>query len=126
MNKELLTKLRYKQEAYKRWELGPLTEEEYGNTVKACRGKVRKAISHRTECEVMVRDVKGNKTGLCKYISSNREHSREAVCSLLKEAGDLVTKVVERAKVFDASFTILFTGKTGLQASWVPKTSGRI
>ena len=67
--------------------------------------------------------MKGNKTGLCKYLSSNREHSRENVCSLLKGTGDLV---VERAKVFDASFTAVFTGKTGLQASQVPKTSGRV
>jgi len=74
----------------------------------------------------MARDAKGNKTGLCKYISSNREHSWENVCSLLKGAGYLVTKVMERAKVFDTSFTTVFTGKTGLQVPWVPKTSGTV
>lgn len=60
------------------------------------------------------RDVKGSKNGFYKYISSKRK-VRENVSLLLNGAGDLVTKDMEKAKVFNAFFTSVFTGKTGLQ-----------
>lgn len=42
MNKELLSKLRHKKEAYRRWKQEHMTEEEYGDTVQASGYEVRK------------------------------------------------------------------------------------
>lgn len=77
-----------------------------------CRDRIRKA---KANLELsLVKDVKGNNNGFYKYINSKRK-VREIVGLLLDGAGDLVTKDMEKAKVFNAFFTSVFTGKTGLQ-----------
>lgn len=77
-----------------------------------CRNSIKKT---KANLELgLVRDVKGSKNGFCKYINSKRK-VKENVSLLLNGARDLVTKDMEKAKVFNAFFTSVFTGKTGLQ-----------
>ncbi|XP_067173621.1 olfactory receptor 14C36-like [Apteryx mantelli] len=66
-------------------------------------------------------DVKGNKKGFCRYISS-KEKTREYVSLVLNGAGDMVTKDVEKAKVYSAFFASDFPDKTCLQESQAPET----
>lgn len=77
-----------------------------------CRDGVRKAKANLEFS--LVRNVKGNKNGFYKYISRKRK-IRENVGLLLDGAGDLVTKDMEKAKVFNAFFTSVFPDKTSLQ-----------
>ncbi|KAK4811175.1 hypothetical protein QYF61_019806 [Mycteria americana] len=112
MNKKLLAKLRNKKEAYRGWKQGRVTREEYRNTVQTCRDEVRKA---KAQLELnLARDVKGNKKGFYKYISSKR-NTRESGDPLLNEVGDLVTQDMEKAEVLHAFFASVFTSKTSLQ-----------
>lgn len=63
-----------------------------------------------------MRDIKDNKEGFNKCISSKRK-TREYVGLLLNVPGDLETKDVEKAEVLSAFFTSVFTGNTSLQQS---------
>lgn len=70
MNNVLLIKLRHKKEACKVWKQRQAIQEEYKelfNTAGMGQGKPK------LTCINLVWDVKGNKTGLCKYISRKRE-----------------------------------------------------
>ena len=71
MTKELLEMLRWKREVHSMWKKGLATWEEYRNVVRVCRDATRKAKAH-LELN-LARDVKDNKKGFFKYISSKRK-----------------------------------------------------
>lgn len=78
-------KLKHKKEVKRRWKQGWVTREEYRDTVRVCRGTVRKVKGH-LELD-LVRDVKGNMKGFYKYIS--RKRMRENMGPLLKEVDQI-------------------------------------
>lgn len=85
--------------------------------VQECSYEVRK-----TEAQMesnLATDVKGNKKGFCKY-TSDKKKTRESMGSLNK-VGVVVTQDREKADVLNAFFGSVFTRKTGLQESQVPK-----
>lgn len=62
----------------------------------------------------LVKVVKAYKKVLYKY-RNNKKKGRESVFSLLNGAGDLLTNGMEKAKVLNACFASVFTGKTCIQ-----------
>ena len=88
MDKEILTKLKCRNETYKRWKQGQVTWEEYDDTVQVCRNADSKAKTH-LELN-LARDVKSNDKCLYECISSKRK-TRKNVSLLLNGLGDLVT-----------------------------------
>ncbi|GAB0205688.1 mitochondrial enolase superfamily member 1 [Grus japonensis] len=116
MSKELLEKLKGKKEVYQMWKKGEATWEEYRNVVRVCRDATRKAKAH-LELK-LARDVKDNKKGFFKYISSKRK-TMENVGLLLNEVGALVTEDTEKAELLNAAFASVFTAKAG---PWEPET----
>jgi len=114
MSKELLAKFRWKRKVHGMWEEGQATWEEYRNVVKACRDATRRAKVH-VELN-LARNVKDNRRGIFKYISSKWE-TRENVGLLLNEVGTLVMKDTETAELLNAFFASVFTAKAGPQAS---------
>ncbi|KFV12791.1 hypothetical protein N339_03014, partial [Pterocles gutturalis] len=104
VNKELLSEIKQKKEAYRGWKQGQVAWEEYREIVQTARSQVRKA---KALGELnLVRDIKDNKKSFYRYISDKRK-TRENVGSLQKEMGDHVTKA-EGLTDFFASF---FNGK---------------
>jgi len=89
MCKEILSELTWKRKVYRMWKEGQTTWEEYRNIVRACREATRKAKAH-PELN-LARNVKDNKKGFLKYISS-KQKSRENVGPLLNEVGSMVTE----------------------------------
>lgn len=69
----------------------------------------------------LVRDVKGNKIGLRKYIN-NRRKMRENVGLPLNRAGNLMTNDMEKTKILNALFVSAFTSKISIRKSQAPKT----
>ncbi|GAB0208111.1 mitochondrial enolase superfamily member 1 [Grus japonensis] len=114
MSKELLEKLKGKKEAYRMWKKGKATWEEYRDVVRECRDAMRKAKAH-LELNV-ARDVKDNKKGFFKYISSKRK-TRENVGPLPNEVGALVTEDTEKVELLNAAFASVFTAKASPQES---------
>ncbi|GAB0180066.1 mitochondrial enolase superfamily member 1 [Grus japonensis] len=92
MSKELLEKLKGKKEVYRMWKKGLAAWEEYRNVVRVCRDATRKAKAH-LELN-LARDVKDNKKGFFKYISSKRK-ARENVGPLLNEASPQESQTLE-------------------------------
>jgi len=86
--------------------------EEHKNVVRALRDAMRKAKVH-LELN-LARDVKNNKKGFFKYISSKRK-ARDNVGQLLNEAGVLVMKDAEKAELLNAFLASVFSAKAGLQ-----------
>ncbi|GAB0207699.1 mitochondrial enolase superfamily member 1 [Grus japonensis] len=76
------------------------------------RDATRKAKAH-LELN-LARDVKDNKKGFFKYISSKRK-TRENVGPLLNEVGALVTEDTEKAELLNAFFASVFTAKASPQ-----------
>ena len=72
----------------------------------------------------LARDMKDKKKGLCKYINSKR-NTRENLTPMLNREEELLTNGMEKTKVLSAYFASIFTGKTSLQESEVPKTRGK-
>ncbi|GAB0175620.1 mitochondrial enolase superfamily member 1 [Grus japonensis] len=71
MAKKLLTKLRHKQEAHRRWKQGQRDQEEYRYTVQVLRDGVGKTKDH---LEVnLTRDMKNKMMCFYRYISSERK-----------------------------------------------------
>jgi len=95
-SKELPAELRWKREVYGMWKEGKATWEEYRNVVIACRDATRKANVH-LELN-LAGDVKDNKKGFFKYISS-KQKSRDNVGLLLNEVGALVTRGCREGRV---------------------------
>jgi len=93
------------------WKEGQATWEECRNVVRACREAKRKAKAH-LELN-LASDVKDNKQGFFKYISSKWEN----VGPLLNEVGALVTENTEKAELLNAFFASVFPAKAGPQAS---------
>ncbi|GAB0207239.1 mitochondrial enolase superfamily member 1 [Grus japonensis] len=109
ISKELLEKLKGKKEVYRMWKKGMATWEEYRDVVRECRDATRKAKAH-LELN-LARDVKDNKKGFFKYISSKRKTRG----LLLNEVGALVTEHAEKAELLNAAFASVFTAKAGPQ-----------
>ncbi|KGL78095.1 hypothetical protein N309_02912, partial [Tinamus guttatus] len=105
MGKELLGKLNKKKSTYIMWKKGQATWEEYRNIVRECRDAMRKAKA-RLELE-LVRDVRGNRKGFYKYISSKRK-TRENDSLLLNGEGVLVAEHAEKAELLGALFASVF------------------
>ncbi|GAB0202599.1 mitochondrial enolase superfamily member 1 [Grus japonensis] len=114
MSKELLEKLKGKKKVYRMWKKGLATWEEYRDVVRVCKVATRKGKAHM-ELK-LARDVKDNKKGFFKYISSKRK-TRENVGPLLNEVGALVTEDTEKAELLNAFFALVFTAKVGPQES---------
>ncbi|GAB0204878.1 mitochondrial enolase superfamily member 1 [Grus japonensis] len=106
MSKELLEKLKGKKEVYRMWKKGLAIWEEYRDVVRECRDAMRKAKAH-LELN-LARDVKDNKKGFFKSISSKRK-TRENVGLLLNEVGALVTEDTEKTELLSAAFASVFT-----------------
>ncbi|GAB0176369.1 mitochondrial enolase superfamily member 1 [Grus japonensis] len=64
----------------------------------------------------LARDVKDNKKGFFKYISSKRK-TRENVGLLLNEVGALVTEDTEKAELLNVTFASVFIAKASPQES---------
>ncbi|GAB0206875.1 mitochondrial enolase superfamily member 1 [Grus japonensis] len=94
------------------WKKGLATWEEYRDVVRVCRDATRKAKAH-LELNLAM-DVKDNKKGFFKYISSKRK-TRENVGLLLNEVGALVTEDTEKMELLNAFFASVFTAKVGPQ-----------
>lgn len=76
----------------------------------------------RAQLELNVaKDVKDNKKGICKYIN-NRRKRKDNMGLLLNEGGTLVTKDVEKAELLNATFAMVFTGKTSPQGPLTQET----
>ncbi|GAB0209094.1 mitochondrial enolase superfamily member 1 [Grus japonensis] len=122
MNKELLGKVKQKQEAYRGWKQGQVAWEEYRETVGAARDQVRKA---KAMIELnLARDVKDNKKSFYRYVSDKRR-MRENVGPLRNETGDLVTQDMEKAEVLNDFFASVFTGKCLSHTAQVTEGKGR-
>jgi len=117
MNEQgVLAHLRWKRKVYRMWEDGQAIWKEYRNVVRACRDATRKAKAH-LELK-LARDVKNNKKGFLKYISSKRK-TRDNVGWLPNELGALVTENAEKAELLNAFFVSVFTAKASPQESQV-------
>ena len=114
MGKELLVKLKWRRRVYRMWQEGQTTWEEYGNVVRTYMEATRKAESHPEL--YLARNVKDNKKGCFRYISS-RWKTGENVGPLLNEVGVLVMEDKEKAELLNAAFASVFTAKVGPQAS---------
>ncbi|GAB0209860.1 hypothetical protein GRJ2_003451700 [Grus japonensis] len=68
-------------------------------------------------------EVKDNKKGFFKYISSKRK-ARENVGPLLNEVGALVMEDTEKAELLNAAFASVFTAKADSQVSQTAKGHG--
>ncbi|CAM4356191.1 unnamed protein product [Caretta caretta] len=120
LKSEILADLKHKKEAYKKWKLGQMTREEYKNIALACRSEIMKAKSH-LELQ-LARDVKSNKKGFFRYVSSKKK-VKESVGPLLNEGGNLVTEDVEKANVLNAFFASVFTNKVSSQTTALGSTA---
>jgi len=115
MSEALLEEFRQKRKVYGMWKEGQATWEHYRNFVRACREATRKAEAH-LELN-LASDVKDNKKGFFKYISSKWK-TRENVDLLLNQVGALVTEDKEKAVLLKDFFALVFTAKAGPQESW--------
>jgi len=112
MSKELLAKIKWKKKVHGMWKEGQVTWEEYKNVVKACREAMRKT---KACLEInLARDVKDNKKGFFKYISSKWK-TRENVGLLLNEVGALVMEDSEKAVSVNAALASVFSAMAGPQ-----------
>jgi len=118
MSKELLAELRCKRKVYRMRKVGQATWEEYRNVVRACREAMRKAKVHLTLS--LARDVKNNKKGYFKYISSKWK-TMDNVGPLLNEVGVLVMEDTEKTELLNTFFASVFRAKAGPHESQAPE-----
>ena len=121
MNKELLDKLKQKKEAYRGWKQGQVAWEEYREIARVAREQDRKAKA-LTELN-LAWDVEGNKKAFYRYVSDRRQ-TRENVDPLRKEAGELVTRDVEKAEVLNDFFASLFNSKCSSHTAQAAECKG--
>jgi len=114
MSKEILVELRWKRKVYGMWKEGQATWEEYRYVVRGCWDAMRKAKAH-LELK-LAREVKNNKKGFFKYISSKWKTS-DNVGPLLNEVCALAMEDTKRAELLNAFFDSVLTTKAGPQAS---------
>lgn len=96
--------------------------EEHRNTIWACRDE-RKAKA-QTELH-LVRDVRDNKKGFCKYMGDKRKQ-RENVGPLLNEVAHLLTHGMEKAEVLNTVFATFLSSKMSTQESQAPETRKKV
>ncbi|PKU44228.1 rna-directed dna polymerase from mobile element jockey-like [Limosa lapponica baueri] len=118
MRKELLEELKWKKEVYRLWKKELATWEEYRSIVRVCRDATREAKVH-LELN-LARDVKDNKKGFFKYISSKRK-TREKVGHWA-----LVMEDTEKAELLNATFASVFTAKASPQESQILEVRERV
>lgn len=68
--------------------------------------------------------VNGNKKGFFRDINNNMK-TRENTGTILKQAGDLMTKGIKKAEVLNAFFISDFTGRICLHHSLAPEACGK-
>jgi len=105
MNKELLAKLKQKKEACIGWKQGQAAGEEHREIIRVARERVREAQA-LTELN-LAKDVKGKEKAFYRNVHDQRK-TRENVGPLQKEAGDLVTWIMEKAEVLNDVFASVF------------------
>ncbi|GAB0178678.1 mitochondrial enolase superfamily member 1 [Grus japonensis] len=123
MTKELLEKLKGKKEVYQLWKKGGATWEEYRDAIREHRDSTRKAKDH-LELK-LAGEVKDNKKGSFKYISSKRK-TRENVVPLLNEVGALVREDTEKAELLNIFFASVFIAKAGPQETQTLEVGGKV
>lgn len=95
MNKEVLTKLRYKQDTQKGWKQGQVTWKEFRDTAKKMEtGK------HRIQSG---QDIKSNNTSNTSV--TKMKAKKTWALSLNKQAGDLIIQDSGKAEVMNASLS---------------------
>ncbi|KAJ7399690.1 hypothetical protein BTVI_112609 [Pitangus sulphuratus] len=114
ISKEIPENLKWKKEIYGMWKKGQATWEDCRNIVRVCRDMTRKA---KALLELrLAKDIKDNKKGFYKYISSKR-NIRENVGLLLNKMGVLVMEDTEKTELLNAFFPSVFTEEDGPQES---------
>ncbi|KAK4806911.1 hypothetical protein QYF61_012632 [Mycteria americana] len=102
------------EEAYRLWKGIQIAIEDYKNLARACRDAVRKA---KAQLELkLAKDVKYNKKGFFRYVSSKQKH-REDRGLLLNRAGKLVTTNADKAEILNTFFASVFIGIAGPQVT---------
>ena len=119
----ITAEIRQKRKVHGMWKEGQATCEEYRNIVRACRYATRKAKAH-LELK-LASDVKNNKKGFFKYISSKRK-ARDNVGPLLNKVGALVMEDTEKAELLNACFASVFSAKAGPQDSQALEVRGSL
>ncbi|KAK4806914.1 hypothetical protein QYF61_012635 [Mycteria americana] len=106
--------LKANEEAYRLWKGIQIAIEDYKNLARACRDAVRKA---KAQLELkLAKDVKYNKKGFFRYVSSKQKH-REDRGLLLNRAGKLVTTNADKAEILNTFFASVFIGIAGPQVT---------
>ncbi|NWT73742.1 LORF2 protein, partial [Prunella himalayana] len=109
MSKEVLNELKNKKKMYHLLKEGLISQEVFKGAARACRKQIREA---KAQFELnLVTSVKNNKKSFYKYINGKRKGITD-VCSLLDEAGDLVTKDEEKEEMLNTFFASVFSDKT--------------
>ncbi|PKK34045.1 INO80 complex subunit C [Columba livia] len=96
------------------WKKGQATWEEYKVVVRVRRDAVSEAKFH-LELN-LAKDIKDNKKGFFKYISSKRK-VRENVGPLLIGVGAMLMDDRKKAELLNAAFAAIFTAKTSPRVS---------
>ncbi|KAF4795869.1 hypothetical protein TURU_089442 [Turdus rufiventris] len=109
MGNEVLKELRNKKRMYHFWKEGQVSQEVFKGAARARRKKFKEAkAQYKLK---MVTSVKDNKKCFYKYINGKRK-DKTNLCSLLDEGRNVVIADEERAKVLNAYFASVFSGKT--------------
>ncbi|KAF4790719.1 hypothetical protein TURU_138206 [Turdus rufiventris] len=114
--RELLVNLKWNKEIYGIWNKGQVMWEDCRNIIRVFRHTMRKDKTHLGLS--LARDIKDNKKGFYKYISSKRK-IRENVRPLLNQMGVLETEDTEKVELLNAFFASVFTAEVDPQESQI-------
>jgi len=106
--KDLQLQLREKREMCRKWKQGCVALGEYGDVVRTCRNKIKKAKAQVGLTSA--RGVKNNKKGFFRCISRRRQ-IKESVPPLINEDGELASSGMKKAEVLNRCFASVFTGR---------------